>query len=400
MSRLRSSPAPRRSHSLACSTIQWQPPRLDSRLAGRLAAEQAIVSASRRSGARDRDSPTIPTDGSSKPRDPWLDDRQAVVGSNSVLFDVVEETIDGAGDGVVGGNASGKLARVRGVRFERVANGLLESTKTFLDRLDAQSENSAPARPPMERTEIANLLMVSPATRYQTGHDVALAILRGFASTYPIAVQDIRRRAAQAQHDFIRGTHAGSTPEIVDAFRKELIFLKWPIDQSTLDLTSILRPGRRPKMAWFPTVLEEQADQIQELVASSLLMLDRLRERIAALSHSISSAETNAVLQLASAEEERASRLQRSIGIVSAIFIAPALIAGFFGAVPQILENDSWARFALVVGTMIIAGELAWYIARRWLVAQSRSVLPTTGEFAIGVSSVVAVTLAIYFLTR
>lgn len=99
-------------------------------------------------------------------------------------------------------------------------------------------------------------------------------------------------------------------------------------------------------------------------------MLDRvqnLREAIRSAIELRNARLMREVIDVAVAEQRRGARLQRAVTAVTALLLAPALVATTFGALPAVLDHHVMLRAGLIAGAMVLAAAVSYFVLRRAL---------------------------------
>lgn len=90
-----------------------------------------------------------------------------------------------------------------------------------------------------------------------------------------------------------------------------------------------------------------------------------LKQDVRAAIALLSSILTEELLELGRVEQRRAQDLQTAVTYVSAVLLAPGLVAAFFGAVPSVFDKHPTLRLLVIVGVMGVAGVASFYALRR-----------------------------------
>jgi hypothetical protein len=208
-------------------------------------------------------------------------------------------------------------------------------------------------------------------TDIKGGGDVAMLMLRSLCASFRPALAEVERRLQSAELSFTRGmTDSGAGDLDAGGYREELLALKWVVDGSARDIASLNRRASSLEGAWFhlsPGSAMEAAEETQELIEEAMATCARQAESVRSGFELIAATQGAEQLQLSRENQERGTGFERRVGQLAAVLGGPALVVGFFDAMPEIVSGCPLVRGILIVALMVLAAIVLWRVLRGWL---------------------------------
>lgn len=212
--------------------------------------------------------------------------------------------------------------------------------------------------------------------RFSHPGDLAMVFVRTLVDSYTPALREVDRRLEDCELGFVRGVDdpkGGGTLSDTE-YRSKLLEVKWIVDGVSRTLAKLSRPATDLRSAWFDlSDAVVQADQTQDLIERTTRTLGRQREDLRASFDLIASTQASEQLSLSRDAQERSDRFRGLIDFIAAVLLVPSLVAAFFGALPGVLSTHPEARFALVLGSMIVLGLVSFFGLRAYRKRSARS---------------------------
>lgn len=235
--------------------------------------------------------------------------------------------------------------------------------------------------PVHSRDRLADLL-TAPRNDFLTA-DLALLLFQWFFGRAVRVAHEVGVEIGRRALDFHRSV-ADYPDRLGDPERvqRALYDLRWTLDALETHLRG-LTPSISPPMR----SLMEQAGRGAEVAAEtkrrldeSLEICDQSRRRMAEVLSWLASAQTQSLLESQADLTKRSSTLQTLVGLVTALFLGPTLVATVFGASPEWWDQHQEVRGALLGITMVLSAFSAAVVVHR--VTRRDTARPVTrGQF-------------------
>ncbi len=203
----------------------------------------------------------------------------------------------------------------------------------------------------------------------KSGGDVAMFMLRGLCASFRPALSAVTRRLQNAELSFTRWVADHGPADLDDvAYRKELMALKWGIETAALDISSLNRRATSLDNAWFrlsPGSAVDAANEAQELIGEAMITCERQGDRVRSGLELIAATVSAEQLRLARQEQQRSAGFERRVGLLAAWLGGPALVAGFFDAMPEIFSHCPVRRAIVMIAAMALVAIVLWWVLDR-----------------------------------
>ncbi len=193
--------------------------------------------------------------------------------------------------------------------------------------------------------------------RAQTAGDLGVLILEELTSSYERARLELYAWLDSWELDFYRQSGNDQITEPGEIDRRTLVDVRALASEFRRQVTPLDIPRRKASQAFFHKVANsESAERVDEVVDRSLDDLKDLTDRVRGdfdLVH----------LQMSDHHERHNVAMQRKFEVIASLFLAPTLIAGFFGAntwLPGGNDPNAALSFEIMIAAMVLAAIVAY----------------------------------------
>jgi hypothetical protein len=211
-----------------------------------------------------------------------------------------------------------------------------------------------------QETPVPQLLVSSVEERWvrdcaRTAGDLGTLILHFLALSYTDVRRTFHAWLETWELEFF-GQAMSKSPEVDE---QTLIELRGLIGQFAKRLRATKIPREVERASWFYGLSSvDRAKEVDTMVTRSLEDLNRLGDLVR-------SAFDLLQLRVAQKQNRASEQLQRRLELVTAVFLAPTLVAGVFGANTAVLGGEGWPAFAVMALLMILGGMLTYVYFER-----------------------------------
>lgn len=219
--------------------------------------------------------------------------------------------------------------------------------------------------------------LTAPRTDFRTTNDLATLLFQWFFSRAVTVAHEVGVQIGRRALDFHRSV-ADLPDRLGDPERvqRALYDLRWTLDALETSLRG-LTPTISPPMR---SLLERSAehrelvDDTESRLMESLEICDQGSRRMADVLSWLASAQTQSLLESQTELTKRSSTLQTLVGLVTAVFLGPTLVATIFGASPEWWDDHQGVRAAVLGAAMVLSALGAWVVVRRVTRPEARPV--------------------------
>ena len=236
---------------------------------------------------------------------------------------------------------------------ERIYGGIEQDTTADLVSAHAEIESA-----------VAKRWHDLGAEHARTAGDLGVLLLSELADTYERARLELYAWLDSWELDFLRRSSNDEIHSADQIDRRTLIDLRAMASEFRCQVHPLDVPRTKAQQAFFSNVCNtESPRRVDEVIEHTLRDLKELTGRVR-------SAFDLVQLQLTDIQGRKAEGLQRKLEVVASIFLAPTLIAGFFGAntwLPGGNDPHAQISFEVMVATMLVGSFLAYFGIRHFM---------------------------------
>jgi Mg2+ and Co2+ transporter CorA len=197
--------------------------------------------------------------------------------------------------------------------------------------------------------------------RARTAGDLGVLLLEEITNSYERARLELYAWLDSWELDFFRRAGDDQIRTAKEIDRRTLVDLRALASEFRRQVTPLDVPRKKAKDEFFSSVSNcEPAERVDEVVDRSLDDLKDLTDRVRSSFDLVH-------LQMSDIQERHTVELQSKFEIIAAVFLAPTLIAGFFGAntwLPGGNDPHALRSFEVMVATMVVGALLAYTVIR------------------------------------